>query len=95
MIEAICNTALCQENIFDTQSYKIVEAIYAYVVAIKMVSSFVNDGNDSAFDLENTCESLETLEKMLDGSLEEGGNDPKVLKNILTWCAAPEEPVFG
>jgi hypothetical protein len=35
MIQAVCTVAVCQENIFDTQSYKIGDVACAYIYAIK------------------------------------------------------------
>ena len=94
MIESICNTALCQENIFDTQSYKIVEAIYAYIVAIKLSDDFVGAGNDCDFDLKSTRQSFKRLEVLLEGSPQVRGNEPKVLKSII-GCVSSPEPVLG
>ena len=35
MIHAVCTVAICQENIFDTQSYKIGDVAWAYIYAIR------------------------------------------------------------
>ena len=92
MIEAICNTALCQENIFGTQSYKITEAIYAYVVAIKSRNDFVEDGAGSEFDMDRVCECFKNVEGLIGDPLQEQGNDSNVLKSILK-CMSSTGPI--